>query len=73
MAPDAIVIDCTAMSPTEVVAAMMQVVGGRRLFYAIVRGLLRVCFHLFCGFKVTGLENADGRCNHSGCQSCQRS
>ncbi|MGI6130658.1 MAG: (d)CMP kinase [Bacillota bacterium] len=28
VAPDAIVIDCTAMSPTEVVAAMMQVVGG---------------------------------------------
>ena len=28
VAPDAIVIDCTAMSPTEVVTAMMQVVGG---------------------------------------------
>lgn len=27
------------------------------MFYAIVRGLLRVYFHLFYGFKVTGLEN----------------
>ena len=28
VAPGAVVIDCTAMSPTKVVAAMMQVVGG---------------------------------------------
>jgi len=27
------------------------------LFYAIVRRLIRVYFHLFYGFKVTGLEN----------------
>lgn len=27
------------------------------MFYAIVRGLLRVYFRLFYGFKVTGLEN----------------
>lgn len=27
------------------------------MFYRIVRGLLRVYFHLFYGFKVTGLDN----------------